>query len=47
MICHYAERRILFMIMLNDIVLSVIIQNVVMLSVIALKKLILGEGQED
>jgi hypothetical protein len=42
-----AECRILFMIMLNGIMLSVIIQNVVMLSVMALKKLLLGEGQED
>jgi hypothetical protein len=35
MLCHYAECRILFIIMLDSIVLGAIMLNVVMLSVVA------------
>jgi len=35
MICHYAECRILFSIMVSVIVLSVIMLSVIMLSVVA------------
>jgi len=35
-LCHYAERRILFTVMVNVIVLIVVMLNVVMLNVIML-----------
>jgi hypothetical protein len=36
MLCHYAECRVLFLIMLNVIMLNVIMLIVIMLSVVAL-----------
>ncbi len=35
MICHYAEPRVLFIVMLNVNMVSVVMLNVVMLSVVA------------
>jgi hypothetical protein len=40
MLCHYAERRVLFIVMLNAIVLSVIMLNVVILSVVMLSEVV-------
>ncbi len=37
MFCHYAESRILFIIMLNVIMLSVVMLNIVILSVVMLR----------
>jgi hypothetical protein len=42
MLCHYAECRILFIIMLNIIMLSVIMLSVIMLSVIMLSVMMLS-----
>ncbi len=40
--CHYAERRVLFIIILNVITLSVIMLSVIMLSVIILSVIMLS-----
>jgi hypothetical protein len=42
MLCHYAECRILFIIMQNVIMLSVTMLNIVMLSVIMLSVVMLS-----
>jgi hypothetical protein len=42
MLCHYAERHILFTIMLNGIMLSFVILNVIMLSFVILNVVMLS-----
>jgi hypothetical protein len=35
-LCHYAERRVVFIVILNTVMLSVFMLNVVMLSIVVL-----------